>query len=159
MRDYVKEMMTAWAEAGEQAAYDLGGGFLKEIQSDYDSLRRQESAIRALGMVLQEHAEVDSTPEPAEPGHGLSAIEPSERSKRITDAANEVRSEQQQNWGGSESHLVKTQSVLDALNNKGLDLGVQQPLAVIGTVLASADGFSKVSRNTFLCKLPTGIPR
>ena len=44
---------------------------------------------------------------------------------------------------------VKMQDVLQALNGKGLDLGVKQPLAVIGTVLANSNEFRKVARNTF----------
>ena len=149
MKDYIREMMDAWTGEGEQAAYDVGKRLLKEIESAFAYLRRQESAINALGSVLQEHANVDTTAEPVESTPGLDTIEPSERSRLITEAATEVWGAQQDSWGGAERNLVSIQSVLEALNNKGLDLGVKQPFAVIGTVLASADGFKKIARNTF----------
>ena len=149
MRDYVREMMDAWTQEGEQAAYDLGVRLLRDIKDDWEHLRRQESAINSLGSVLEEHADVDAGPVPVEPETGLEPIETSQRPRFITEAAIEVWQAQQGEWTGSEANLVKSQGVLDLLKFKGLDLGVQQPLAVVGTVLASADGFTKVARNTF----------
>ena len=149
MRDYVREMMDTWTHEGEQAAHDLGIRLLKEIEDDYDRLRRQESAINALGSVLAQHADVIPISDPIEPEPGLDAIEPSERPRLIIVTAVEVWGAQQTGFGGSERNLVSSQDVLERLKHKGLDLGVQQPLAVVGTVLASAEGFTKVARNTF----------
>ncbi len=149
MRDYAREMIEAWTNNGEQAAYDLGQELLAEIQDAFLTLKRHESAIQALGMVLQDHGDVDPTAaDPVEPEPGLDTIEPSERPRLIIEGALEVLGNQQ-NWGGSEANLVKTVAVLDVLQGKGLDLGVQQPLAVIGTVLTNAENFTKVARNTF----------
>ena len=67
----------------------------------------------------------------------------------ILQAADEIWEAQQNVWGGSETNLINARDVHSALKNKGLDLGVSQPLAVIGTVLASADGYTKIARNSF----------
>ena len=149
MRDYVKEMMELWTSEGEQAAYGIGAKLLEDISEQREYLDRQESAIHALGLVLQGSDNVDTSLQPVEIAPELDEIEPSERSRLIVKAATEVWKDQQTGWPGADSDLVKAQRVLDQLRADGLDLGVQQPLAVIGTVLASASGFKKVARNTF----------
>ena len=141
-------MMDVWSNEGEQAAYDLGAELLKEIEVEQVKLTNQASAIRALGKYLQDTGGViaistDTNPE-------LDVIEVTERSRLIIEAAAEVWQDQQHEWHNDpDGHLVKVQKVLERIHTKGLDLGVQQPLAVIGTVLASAEGFRKVARNTF----------
>ena len=149
MRDYVKEMMEVWTSEGEQAAYEIGAKLLVDISEEREYLDRQESAIHALGLVLQSSGNVDISLQPVETASELDEIEPSVRPRLIVEAATEVWEEQQTGWPGADKDLVKAQRVLDQLRAKGLDLGVQQPLAVIGTVLASASGFKKVARNTF----------
>ena len=150
MRDYIREMLDVWTEAGEQAAYNLASHLLQEIRNDVARLKKQESAMQALGLVLREHPAVDVSADPIDPGPGLDPIEPSERSRVILEAAKEAYEDREKdNWNRTGTRLIKTQEVLDHLWSRGLDLGVQQPLAVIGTVLASANGFSRIARNTF----------
>ena len=150
MRDYIRQLLETWTLEGEQAAYVLASDLLQEIRNDVVRLRRQESAIQALGAVLREHPAVDTTADPVDSDPDLDAIEPSERSRVIIEAADEVYRDREANtWTYTGTTLVKTQEVLEHLRRRGLDLGVQQPLAVIGTVLANAPGFHRVARNTF----------
>ena len=161
MRDYVKEMLDAWSNEGEEAAYVLGSSLLVEIENDREHLTRQEAAILALGRVLRDRAGVETVEfaeehkDRSESSPELDTIEQSERPRLIAQAAREVWEDQQEQWAGPEKDLVKTQDVRAKLQAKDLDLGVQQPLAVIGTVLASADGFTKIARNTFEYALPS----
>ena len=154
LRKYVDEMLEAWTTKSKQAAYETGIRLLNEIQKDFEYLKRQETAIQALGSFLREDPEVDAdaapaVPEPETPESHADKIQAVERPRMIIQAANEVWAEQQDPWGGPETDLIKTQDVYASLRKKGLDLGVSQPLAVIGTVLASADGYTKIARNTF----------
>ena len=146
MRDYVKEMMNTWTMEGEQAAYDLGGELLQEIDAEFDRLKNQLSAITALGTYLQDTANVEARNLNHDPH--LDTVETSERPRLIVEAAVAV-------WRRlpPSNELVKVQHVLEELHSQGLDLGVKQPFAVIGTVLSSADRFTKVARNTFEYKV------
>lgn len=148
MRDYVKEFMDAWNSDGEQAAFDLGAELLTDIQTIHAQLRSQGEVIGVLRAHLATHPTVEIEPEMAEPPDGLDPIEGSERPRLIIEAAIELWQDQVR-YQNPDSHLVKVQDVLTLLNTKGLDLGVQQPFAVVGTVLARADGFKKIARNTF----------
>ena len=147
MKDSMREMMDTWSKEGEQAAYDLGPKLLLEIEAEQERLRNQASAINALGKYLQDTGNVVAHSANTNPE--LDIIEAAERPRLILEAATEIWQNQQENWSATDAELVKVQEVLDRLKAKGLDLGVQQPLAVIGTVLASADDFRKVARNTF----------
>ena len=164
VRDYVKEMMDAWTTDGEQAARDLGVTLLSEIRLDQQHLNRQELAIRALGAVLMDRSDRGAAEDVEEDiildesSRALDTIEPSERPRLIVEAAQEVRDNQQDEWTGSEGNLIATRDVLTRLRGKGLDLGVRQPFAVIGTVLSSAENFKKVARNTFEYTPPTVDP-
>ena len=150
MRDYVKDLMETWTNDGEQAAYSRVRGILHDIRDDVVRLRKQEEAIQALGQVLRDHPDVDSSAEPADAADGLEPIEPSERSRFIVEAAYEIYDDiRNDSFRGAEPAFIKAQDVLDLLKRRGLDIGVQQPLAVIGTVLSSADGFHRIARNTF----------
>ena len=150
MRDYVKELLNGWTEYGEQAAYTLAGQLIRDLRDDVALLKRQESAIQALGAVLREHPAVDSSADPADSEPGLDVVEPSERSRMIINAAVKCFYQRERSpLTATRTNHVSTQEVLDYLRGQGLDLGVQQPLAVIGTVLANADGFDKIARNTF----------
>ncbi len=142
MRDYVKEMMNTWTMEGEQAAYDLGGELLQEIDAEFDRLKNQLSAITALGTYLQDTANVEASDLNHDPH--FDTVETSERPRLIVEAALAV-------WRRlpPSNELVKVQCVLEELHSQGLDLGVKQPFAVIGTVLSSADRFTKIARNTF----------
>ena len=152
MRDYVKAMMSTWATQGEQAAYDLGVELLEKIDVDFERLRAQASAIQALGIYLRDVSDV-AIVEPSRAPH-LDTVEMSERPRLIVEAALAL-------WQRLPpgNNLIKVQDVLQEMNNLGIDLGVQQPLAVIGTVLARADRFKKVARNTFEYRHPIdGLP-
>ena len=139
MRDYVREMMDVWTNDGDQAAYDLGAKLLQEIESEISSLRTQSAAVSALGLHLQDAGSVNVVEKET---RTLDIVQSSERPRLILDAAQNI------GWL-NQGKLVKVHDVLNELNGRGLDLGVKQPLAVIGTVLARSNSFTKVARNTF----------
>ena len=143
--------METWTAQGEQAAHSRVRELLHAIRGDVLRLRKQEEAIQALGQVLRDHPDVDTSNDPTDVPPGLEPIEPHERSRFIIEAAEEIFREYQsrQHWEDPSPILISCQSVHNLLKNRGLDLGVQQPLAVIGTVLNGASGFHRVARNTF----------
>ena len=148
MTDFTRRMMDVWSQDGEQAAYDLVPQLLTEIEAEQEKLNYQASAIRALGMVLEGANGVVARSTNLDPG--LDPIEAPARPRLIIEAATEVWRSQNEDWPGNpDAHFIKGQSVLERLRTKGLQLGVKQPLSVIGTVLTSAEGFKKVARNTF----------
>ena len=151
MRDYVKELMETWTGKGEQAAHSQVRELLNEICGDVVRLRKQEEAIQALSQVLRDHPDVDTSTDPVDVPSGLEPIEPLERSRFIVEASEELFREyrERQHWEDNSPILINCQDVYTSLKHRGLDLGVQQPLAVIGTVLNSAKGFHRVARNTF----------
>ena len=147
MRNFMQEMMDVMFKEGAQATYDLGPQLLVEIEAEQERLNNQAVAIRAFGKILEDNAGVIARS--TELDSNLDPIEAPERPREIISAAIDVWESQQDGWrSDSEAHLVRTHDVLERLRTKGLDLGVKQPLAVIGTVLASAEGFRKVARNT-----------
>ena len=151
--------MATWTERGEQAAYSDVRRLLHEVRSDIVRLRKQEEAIQALGQVLRDHPDVDTSADPVDVPDGLEPLEPSERSRVIVEAATEIRYDiLNDNYRGGEPAFIRAQDVLDLLRRRGLDLGVQQPLAVIGTVLTNAEGFHRIARNTFQVREEETIP-
>ncbi len=54
--------------------------------------------------------------------------------------------------------VVNVQDVLAELQLRDLNLGVQQPLAVIGTVLSRSEHYHKVARNSFRRVDPLPLP-
>ena len=70
-------------------------------------------------------------------------MNPPDRPQVILDAATAVLDV------SSEGSAVKVQDVLAELRQRDLDLGVKQPLAVIGTVLSRSEHYRKIARNTF----------
>ena len=140
MHDFVREIMGAWTEEGPQAAYDLADQLLAEIDSQSRRLAKQAEAIKALESHLLESGDVKER-KPVLVGPGLDVVEPSERPRLITDAALRHLS--------GRSGTVTGDEVLMKLAEQGLDLGVKQPYAVVGTVLAQADNFTRIARNTF----------
>ena len=151
MRDYVKELMEAWSEHGEQAAYITGGRLLQDLRRDISRLEKQELAILALGAVFFEDPDVDTSQDPGYFPTELETVDPLERPKVIVNAAKQAYQERERNpWSSTGTAEIKSQDVIDHLRSQGLSLGVQQPLAVIGTVLSSASEFRKVARNSFL---------
>ena len=148
MTDFTRKLMNVWSTEGEQAAYDLTPLLLTAIEAEREKLSNQASAIRAFGRVLEDTDGVIARTPDLDPG--LDVIEAPERPRLIIKAATEVWRSQREEWpDNADAHLVKVQDVQERLRTKGLDLGVKQPWAVIGTVLTSANGFKKVARNTF----------
>ena len=145
MRDYMREMLNAHAHKGDQAAFDLGVKLRDEIDEEFKRLSDQRDAINHLGSWLQEWGDVDqgSSPVPAE-----NRIDPLGRPKAIVTAALQVMSR-------GTGLKVTTQDVYWELQSTGVDLGVEQPKAVIGTVLSKHESFKKLARNTFEFIPPT----
>ena len=158
MRDYLRQVTDTLTKEGDDAAFDMCQTMLSEIEADRKHLDLQEKALLAIGGVLYERqsgptspSEVEDDPEePVEPPPEYDPIEAAERPRLIVEAADAVWSDQQDTWGGSERDQVQAKDVLANLRGRGLDLGVMQPFAVIGTVLASSDGYRKIARNTFV---------
>ena len=166
MKDYAKELMSVWTNGGEQEAFDRGSELLREIKGDIADAQREYAAIEAIMFVLRNRPGVSVLEELAEPDDGLDTILPELRRKYIIDAANAVCQRQAEayteesiavadalgHWRPLHSDgpfRVTTQQVLWSIESQGLSLGVQQPHAVIGTVLANAEGFQRIARNTF----------
>ena len=148
MADYVLELVSVWSEKGEEAALEAGADLLNQIDEEHRKLRRAATALRAFLAYLQSDDGEGISVAVGDPS--LDTIEVSQRSRLITKAASEILERLPQG-----ENQVKVQEVLDHLRGDGLDLGVQQPLAVIGTVLNSADGFTKIARNTFEYEQPS----
>lgn len=139
MRDYVREMMDTWTKDGLRVAYDLGEQLINEIELERYSLEMQSIAITGLRHHLSTQGRFPTVDKRQT---ALDTVRSTERPRLIMEAAEAL-------YRHSGNALVKVQDVLQHLNLKGLDLGVKQPFAVIGTVLASAEEFRKVARNTF----------
>ena len=138
MSDYVKWMTEAWHKEGPQAAFDMGNKLLSEIEAEVHQLEWAKNTIRALAVYLRETGLAEDNTEFPKGD----VVIPSHRANLIMEAAYHVKFE-------TSSSTITVQDVLQELNNRGLDLGVKQPLAVIGTVLARADDWTKIARNTF----------
>ncbi len=142
MKDCAREMLDVWSSDGVQAAYDIAPSLVEQIEAEIAALKRQSEAIRAVVRYL-EQTDIIVT---REPPSGLDAALPKERPGLIVEAAVAV-------WRrlpSTSGDCVKVEAVLQELESaRGIDLGVKQPLAVVGTVLARATGFTKVARNTF----------
>ena len=142
MIDYVQDMLDVWNKRGPEAAFYHGVELLQAIEAEFDRLRNQASLIDAFGAYLRDTADVE-LPSP-NPLPRLNMAEISERPRLIVEAAVAL-------WRRLPpgNKLIRVREVLQELDSQGIDLGVQQPLAVIGTVLAKDDGFHKVGRNVF----------
>lgn len=151
MRDYAREMLDILRRDGYQAAYDLGGELLQEARRDQQAMERhfamQTHAMQAIGMYLRDSGNVwgDGYMGSFFTGlDGTQSVETVDRPRVIIEAATAIY---QRLPAGNK--YVHAQAVLEELVDRGLDLGVQQPFAVVGTVLASADDFRRVARNKF----------
>ena len=138
MTDFVKEITDVWNQEGSQEAYDRGKLLLEKIAEEIKGLHGQRAAITA----LMQHLEASG----AQSTHQLTlneSVKAPDRPQVIINAAEAVLD------STSGVLLVRVQDVLDELYRRELDLGVQQPLAVIGTVLSRSPYYQKISRNTF----------
>lgn len=138
MTDFVKEITDVWSREGIQEAYDRGKILVRKISDEIKNLQGQRTTIT----VLMQHLEASG----ARATHQLTLSEnvrPSDRPQVILNAAEAVLD------STSGIFVVRVQDVLAELQRRDLDLGVQQPMAVIGTVLSRSDYYTKISRNTF----------
>ena len=135
MRDYVKEIVQLAAE-DEEAAFNHHGELVLEINQVIRNLEYQREAITSLGTYLRlkvlGEEEVDPVMEDIAPGQRSLMIR--SRAQCLVQAGEKV---------------ITPQQVLDELSKDNLSLGVQQPTAVIGTVLASRREFRRIGENLF----------
>ena len=149
MADFVKTITEVWNEEGIQAAYDRGTKYLETIADEIRGLQGQRTTITALMQHL-EASGARSTPQLAL----FESVRGPDRPQAILDAAAAVLEAS----SGDGGLVVTVQSVLAELQRKDLSLGVQQPLAVIGTVLSRSEYYDKVARNTFRRVEPLPLP-
>lgn len=161
MRDYVRELTDAWRNEGEQAAYLLVSELNRSIRNDIAHLRKQTVAIQALAAVLQDYPGVDTSADPIDEDDadaaGVAYVDPRKRSDFVITLASNLTHQIQ-------GEPFTTQDVLDEMHSQRATLGVKQPLAVIGTVLSSAKGFTRIAPNTYQStdpyygKVPADLP-
>ena len=138
MTDFVKEITEVWSQEGTQEAYDRGKILLGRIAEEIKNLQGQRTAITA----LMQHLEASG----ARATNQLSLLEEvkaQDRPQVILEAAEAVMD------STSGILVVRVHDVLAELDRREVNLGVQQPLAVIGTVLSKSPYYQKSARNTF----------
>ena len=147
MVDFVKDITKVWDQEGVQAGYDRGKIVLETITKEIRGLQGQRITVSALMQHL-EASGARSTPQMAL----FESVRGPDRPQVILDAAAAVLE------AASGDLVVKVQDVLGELQRRDLDLGVQQPLAVIGTVLSRSEHYDKIARNTFQRVEPLLLP-
>ncbi len=138
MADFVKEITEVWNQEGVQAGYDRGKILLEKIAEEIRGLQSQRTTITA----LMQHLEVSgarTTPQ----YEMFESVRAPDRPQVILDAAAAVVE------AASGGLVVNVQEVLAELQRRDLNLGVKQPLAVIGTVLSRSEHYDKIARNMF----------
>ena len=138
MADFVKAITEVWNEEGIQAAYDRGTKYLETIAEEIRGLQGQRITVTA----LMQHLEVSgarTTPQ----YEMFESVRAPDRPQVILDAAAAVVE------AASGGLVVNVQEVLAELQRRDLNLGVKQPLAVIGTVLSRSEHYDKIARNMF----------
>ena len=138
MADFVKEITEVWNQEGVQAGYDRGEILLEKIAEEIRGLQSQRTTITA----LMQHLEVSgarTTPQ----YEMFESVRAPDRPQVILDAAAAVVE------AASGGLVVNVQEVLAELQRRDLNLGVKQPLAVIGTVLSRSEHYDKIARNMF----------
>ena len=138
MADFVKQIAEIWNEKGAQAAHDRAEECLETISKETGNLQRQKRAIT----ILLQHLETAGA-EASAPAEPPETVRPADRPAEILNAAEAVME------AAPGNPVVHVQEVLAELRRRDADLGVQQPLAVIGTVLSGSDRYQKVARNKF----------
>ena len=138
MPDFVKEITEVWNQEGIQAGYDRGKILLEKITEEIRGLQGQRITVSA----LMQHLEASGAR--TTPQYELfESVKAPDRPQVILDAAAAVLE------AASGDLVVNVADVLAELQRRDLDLGVQQPLAVIGTVLSRSNHYHKVARNSF----------
>ena len=111
---------------------------LEKIAEEIRGLQSQRTTITA----LMQHLEVSgarTTPQ----YQMFESVRVPDRPQVILDAAAAVVE------AASGGLVVNVQEVLAELQRRDLNLGVKQPLAVIGTVLSRSEHYDKIARNMF----------
>ena len=138
MEDFVKAITEVWNQEGVQDAYDRGKILLETITAEIRGLQGQRITVSA----LMQHLEVSGAR--TTPQYELfDSVKAPDRPQVILDAAAAVLE------ATSKGFMVDVQDVFAELQRRDLDLGVQQPLAVIGTVLSRSEYYQRVARNSF----------
>ena len=148
MADLVKEITEVWNQAGAQDAYDRGKILLETITEEIRGLQGPTRSPSPLSCNILRR-----------PGHEarlnmelFDSVRAPDRPQVILDAAAAVLE------ATSGGFMVDVQDVLAELQRRDLNLGVQQPLAVIGTVLSRSDYYHKAARNSFRRVDPLPLP-
>jgi len=175
-RDYYQDLMEAWKENGDQCAYDLSASFLTliedhitgltaEILHQTDGYLKQSEAIKAFRRYVIHDSDMDiEHPAEAPEFHplALETIAPagrigslkSRRVMAIESAAFNVQALKRDRVKAGELPesalgVIQVSEVLSDISTQGFDLGVQQPQAVVGTVLSNSKWWIRIARNTF----------
>ena len=138
MADFVKEITEVWNQEGVQAGYDRGEILLEKIAEEIRGLQSQRTTITA----LMQHLEVSGARTTLQ-YEMFESVRAPDRPQVILDAAAAVVE------AASGGLVVNVQEVLAELQRRDLNLGVKQPLAVIGTVLSRSEHYDKIARNMF----------
>ena len=138
MADFVKEITEVWNQEGVQAGYDRGEILLETITKEIRGLQGQRITVTA----LMQHLEVSGARSTAQ-YQMFESVRVPDRPQVILDAAAAVLE------ATSDGFVVNVQEVLAELQRRDLNLGVKQPLAVIGTVLSRSEHYDKIARNMF----------
>ena len=147
MPDFVKEITEVWNQEGIQAGYDRGKILLEKITEEIRGLQGQRITVTA----LMQHLEVSGAR--TTPQYELfESVKAPDRPQVILDAAAAVLE------AASGDLVVNVAEVLAELHRRDLNLGVKQPLAVIGTVLSRSDYYDKIARNSFRRVEPLPLP-
>ena len=136
MKDYYLEIIQVVPD-DPRAAYRLADEAQVEIREEMSLLSQQLGHLDDLMKYLMPKVVADFVDQPDDWDY----IEPVNRASYIQDAALDLINQGQTR--------VTVQEVRDFLDDKRLHLGVSQPNAVIGTVLARSAHFRKVDVNVF----------
>ena len=136
--DYYRKLIVT-AATDEWLAHQQARDYVRDIHDEVrqlqDQLRHVSGFLQYLGdkLNIQEAEEL-----PPPPFIGQTPVS---RHQLIMDAASTIV--------GAGGETVSTQAVILELERRQIELGVQQPHAVIGTVLSRSEQFKKVATNTF----------
>ncbi len=134
MRDYVGELIKLVGKDEEQA-YKLAEQFLEKLQAEIQERRALIDSVENFRRMLTPRlVEREFSPT-------TQVVPRIERPDRIREVALELVS--------MGDNVVTTRGILARLKNRGFDLGVKQPYAVVGTVLSRLNEFKRVDVNTF----------
>ena len=173
-RDYYQDLMEAWKENGDQCAYDLSASFLTliedhitgltaEILHQTDGYLKQSEAIKAFRRYIIHDSDIEHTAEAPEfhplaletiaPAGRIGSLK-SRRVMAIESAAFNVQALKRDRVKAGELPesalgVIQVSEVLSDISTQGFDLGVQQPQAVVGTVLSNSKWWIRIARNTF----------